>query len=169
MHAECNEPSLLMALIGFGYQVVSYELALIRFSHALVHSGSFVVRHPVQAASPGFDFTCIFGEFILIFARPGFSMGQQVAERFRHRFTTFLSGSGQVSLLPSAGKCQIQKVATGDEGHTLGGRRRFTALRLGDRASLGCNRLAASRRGLAGACGPRASSISIRKASTTER
>jgi hypothetical protein len=65
-----------MALIGFGYQVVSYELALIRLSHALAHSGSLVVRHPVQAASPRFDFTRVFGEFILIFAGPGFSLGQ---------------------------------------------------------------------------------------------
>ena len=32
-----------MALIGFGYQIVRYELALIRFSHALAHSG-FLVR-----------------------------------------------------------------------------------------------------------------------------
>jgi coenzyme Q-binding protein COQ10 len=53
--------------------------------------------------------------------------------------------------------------------HGRDGLRRFTADRRGVRATRGCNRLAASRRGLAGACGPRASSINIRRASTTER
>jgi hypothetical protein len=121
-----------MALIGFGDQIVRYELALIRFSHALVHSGSLVVRHPVDTGSPRFDFARVFGEFILIFAGPGFSVGQQVAERFCHHcFLQLRSGSaglreisqqrtrsqatqyGQGSLLPNAEKCQIQKVATG--------------------------------------------------------
>src|SRR6266550_1396730 len=53
--------------------------------------------------------------------------------------------------------------------HARGGRRRLTALRRGERATRGYNRLAASRRGFASACGPRASSISILNASTTER
>jgi hypothetical protein len=78
-----------MALIGFGYHVVSYELALICLSQALVHGGSLVVRHPVEAASPRFDFARVFGEFILIFAGPGFSVGQQVAERFCHHSYNF--------------------------------------------------------------------------------
>jgi hypothetical protein len=56
-----------------------------------------------------------------------------------------------------------------DFAHTRGTLRRVTTLRRGDRATRGRNRLAASRRGFAGACGPRASSISMRKASTTER
>ena len=53
--------------------------------------------------------------------------------------------------------------------HVRGGRRRLTALRRDDRAARGRSRLVASRRGLVDACGPRASSISIRNASTTER
>jgi hypothetical protein len=57
-----------MALIGFGYQVVRSELALIRFGHALAHSGSLFVRHSVDAASPRLDFMGVFGEFFLIFA-----------------------------------------------------------------------------------------------------
>jgi hypothetical protein len=65
-----------MALIGFGYQVVRYELALIRFSHALAHSGSLVVRHAVDAGSPRFYFARVFGEFFLIFAGPGLSVDQ---------------------------------------------------------------------------------------------
>ena len=59
-----------------------------------------------------------------------------------------------------------------DDGLSIqvrGGRLRFTALRRGERATRGCIRLAASRRGLAAACGPRASSINIRNASTMER
>jgi|SRR6185295_10306489 len=113
MLAGYSEPSLLMALIGFGYQIVSYELALIRFSHALAHSGSLVVGHAVDAGSPRLDFARVFGEFILIFSGPGFSVGQQVAERFcHHSFSQLLFGSGQVSLLPNAEKCQIRKVAT---------------------------------------------------------
>jgi hypothetical protein len=112
--------------IGLGYQVVSYELALIRFSHALAHSGSLVVRHPVDAASPRLDFARLFGEFILIFAGPGFSVGQQVAERFCHHSLSGFARDfaaqltrlqstlyGQVSLLPNAEKCQIRKVAPG--------------------------------------------------------
>jgi hypothetical protein len=67
---------------------------LIRFSHALAHSGSLVVRHPVDAGSARLDFARVFGEFILIFAGPGFSVGQQVAERFcHHSFLQLLSGS----------------------------------------------------------------------------
>src|SRR5258705_12500461 len=53
--------------------------------------------------------------------------------------------------------------------HARGGRRRLTALRRGERATRGYNRLAASRRGFARACGPGASSISILSALTTER
>jgi hypothetical protein len=71
-----------MALIGFGYHIVQYELALISFSHALVNSGSLIVRHRVDAGSPRFDFARVFGEFILIFAGPAFSLGKQIAERF---------------------------------------------------------------------------------------
>ena len=56
---------------------------------------------------------------------------------------------------------------TSDYGR--GVRRRFRPLRRGERATRGYSRLAASRRGFACACGPRASSISIRRASTTER
>jgi hypothetical protein len=119
-----------MAFIGFGYHIVRYELALIRFSHALAHSGSLVFRHRVDAGSPRLDFSRVFGEFILIFAGPGFGMGQQVAERFcHHSFTTFVwvsrnardfpaqrtrSQHGQVSLLPNAEKRQIQEVAVVD-------------------------------------------------------
>src|SRR5450432_2791745 len=51
--------------------------------------------------------------------------------------------------------------------HVRGERRRLTALRRGVRATRGCNRLVASRRGLAGGCGPRASSVSIFRASIT--
>src|SRR5512141_1827172 len=53
--------------------------------------------------------------------------------------------------------------------HVRGGRRRLTALRLGERATRRRRRLAASRRGFGAALGPRANSISIRSASTTER
>jgi hypothetical protein len=53
--------------------------------------------------------------------------------------------------------------------HARDGRRRLTALRRDVRAARGRNRLVVSRRGWAGACGPRASSISMRRASTTER
>jgi hypothetical protein len=207
MLAECNEPSLVMALIGFGYQIVRYELALIRFSHALAHSSSLVVRHPVDAGSPRLDFARVFGEFILIFARPSFSVGQQVAERFSHHsILQLLSGSpglrgisrrngpdrnppirsgkliaecGKVpdtescngcrGFLPSGDSQELRAASRPGHDHTRSYRRRLTALRRGDRATRGRNRLAASRRGLAGACGPRASSVSIFSASTTER
>src|SRR6266404_4351094 len=53
--------------------------------------------------------------------------------------------------------------------YARGGRRRLRALRRGERATRGYRRLAASRRGFASAYGPRASSISILSASTTER
>src|SRR6202035_3924492 len=53
--------------------------------------------------------------------------------------------------------------------YARGGRRRLTAVRRGERATRGCSRVAASRRDLAGVCGPRAISISMRSASTTER
>src|SRR5258706_10202021 len=47
------------------------------------------------------------------------------------------------------------------EDHTRGGRRRLTALRRGERATRGCSRLPAARRGFARACRPRARSLSI--------
>src|SRR5258708_2811051 len=53
--------------------------------------------------------------------------------------------------------------------YARGGRRRLTPLRRGERATRGRSRAAASRRGFASACGPRANSISILSASTTER
>jgi hypothetical protein len=73
-----------MALVGFGYQIVRYELALVSFSHALAYCGSLLVRHRVDAGSPRLDFARIFGEFVLILAGPGFSVGKEVAERFGH-------------------------------------------------------------------------------------
>src|SRR6266404_6301183 len=73
----------------------------------------------------------------------------------------------------SSFEARRRRLAPQDDDYHLsydrGGRRRLTALRRGERATRGYNRLAASRRGLTAACGPRANSISIRSASTTER
>src|SRR5947209_2733475 len=84
MLAECNEPSSLVAFVGFPYDFVGYELALVRFSEALGHRGALVVGHGIDARPPRLDFPRIFGEVVLILARPGFGVGQQVAERFHH-------------------------------------------------------------------------------------
>src|SRR4051794_10439776 len=92
MPAACSEPSLVMTLVGLRNQVIRYELALIRFCHALAHRGPLVVRHSIDAGSPRFDFASVFGEFFLVFAGPGFGVGQQVAERLCHHWlsTTFI-------------------------------------------------------------------------------
>src|ERR1700730_9579410 len=60
-------------------------------------------------------------------------------------------------------------IGASNDYYVLGGRLRLTAWRRGERATRGCSRLTASRPGFFGACGPRANSISMRSASTTER
>ena len=79
MHADDEDrviEDMSVLTCGFGYHIVRYELALIGFSHALAHSGPLLVRHPVDAGSPRFDFARVFGKFFLILAGPGFSVGQ---------------------------------------------------------------------------------------------
>src|SRR5258705_13246663 len=73
----------------------------------------------------------------------------------------------------SSFEARRRRLAPQDDDYHLsydrGGRRRLTALRRGERATRGYNRLAASRRGFASACRPRASSINILNASSTQR
>lgn len=85
MPAGCNEPSSVVAFIGFRHNLVGYELALIRFRETLGHGGPLVVRHRIDAGATRFDFARIFGKFVLILAGPGFSVRQDISERFSHR------------------------------------------------------------------------------------
>src|SRR4051812_28959170 len=84
MLQACNEPSPIVTFIGFRHNLFRHELTLIGLGHALAHRGSLFIRHRIDAGAPAFDFTGVFGKFVLILPGPGLGMFQQVFERFRH-------------------------------------------------------------------------------------
>jgi hypothetical protein len=92
--------SSVVAFIGFRYNLVRYELALIGFSQALGYGGPLVVRHRIDARATRFDFARNFGKFVLILAGPGFSVRQDISERFRHHAPLYHTGDFSTTCLP---------------------------------------------------------------------
>jgi hypothetical protein len=59
-----------VALVGFRYDLVGYELATVRLRHALADGGALPIGHQVNACQPRLDLAGVLSQFFLIFKRP---------------------------------------------------------------------------------------------------